>query len=259
MSVDLSVDGAVAKIVLNRPEKLNALTVDMRQSLCDHLARLRFDDAVRVVIVTGAGRGFCSGADVDRMAGQRHDLRADRERMQRGGHAFIRALHSIEKPVIAAVRGPAVGIGWSIALACDLVMASKTARFSQIFRRIGLAPDGGAIWFLTRRLGIARAKELVFSGRFVEAEEALALGLVNRIVEDDDLMTKTEEFALELAEAPTFALGLAKKLFHAAVGPSLEDYLEVESMVQPQLHMTADNAEGVAAFREKRKPKFIGR
>jgi 2-(1,2-epoxy-1,2-dihydrophenyl)acetyl-CoA isomerase len=259
MSVDLSVDGAVAKIVLNRPEKLNALTVDMRQSLCDHLARLRFDDAVRVVIVTGAGRGFCSGADVDRMAGQRHDLRADRERMQRGGHAFIRALHSIEKPVIAAVRGPAVGIGWSIALACDLVMASKTARFSQIFRRIGLAPDGGAIWFLTRRLGIARAKELVFSGRFVEAEEALALGLVNRIVEDGDLMTKTEEFALELAEAPTFALGLAKKLFHAAVGPSLEDYLEVESMVQPQLHMTADNAEGVAAFREKRKPKFIGR
>jgi 2-(1,2-epoxy-1,2-dihydrophenyl)acetyl-CoA isomerase len=259
MSIDLSVDGAVAKIVLNRPEKLNALTVDMRQSLCDHLARLRFDDAVRVVIVTGAGRGFCSGADVDRMAGQRHDLRADRERMQRGGHAFIRALHSIEKPVIAAVRGPAVGIGWSIALACDLVMASKTARFSQIFRRIGLAPDGGAIWFLTRRLGIARAKELVFSGRFVEAEEALALGLVNRIVEDDDLMTKTEEFALELAEAPTFALGLAKKLFHAAVGPSLEDYLEIESMVQPQLHMTADNAEGVAAFREKRKPKFIGR
>jgi 2-(1,2-epoxy-1,2-dihydrophenyl)acetyl-CoA isomerase len=259
MPVDLTIDGAVAKIVLNRPEKLNALSADMRQSLCDHLARLRFDDAVRAIIVTGAGRGFCSGADVDRMAGQSHDLRADRERMQRGGHAFIRALHAIEKPVIAAVRGPAVGIGWSLALACDLVVASRTARFSQIFRRIGLAPDGGAIWFLTRRIGMPKAKELVFSARFVEAEEALALGLVNYVVEDDELMAKTEELAAELAEAPTFALGLAKKLFHVAQGPSLEDYLEIESLVQPQLHMTADNAEGVAAFREKRKPQFKGR
>ena len=259
MSVDLTIDGAVAKVVLNRPEKLNALTVDMRQSLCDHLTRLRFDDAVRVIIVTGAGRGFCSGADVDRMAGQPHDLRADRERMQRGGHAFIRALHAIEKPTIAAVRGPAVGIGWSIALACDLVVASKTARFSQIFRRIGLAPDGGAIWFLTRRIGMLKAKELVYSARFVEAEEALALGLVNYVVEDEALIAKTDELAADLSEAPTFALGLAKKLFHAAVGPSLDDYLDIESLVQPQLHMTADNAESVAAFREKRKPKFIGR
>src|SRR5438270_9405331 len=212
MPVDLTIEGAVAKVVLNRPDKLNALTIDMRQSLCDCFAQLRFDDKVRVVIVTGAGRGFCSGADVDRMAGQPHDLRADRDRLQRGGHTFIRALHSIEKPVIAAVRGPAVGIGWSIALACDLVVASTTARFSQIFRRIGLAPDGGPIWFLTRRLGMPKAKELVFSARFVEAEEALALGLVNHVVEDDELVRQTEELAADLAEAPTFALGRAKKV-----------------------------------------------
>ncbi len=140
MSVDLTVEGAVAKVVLNRPEKLNALSGEMRESLCDHFARLRYDDAVRVVVVTGAGSGFCSGADVDRMAGQHHDLRGGRQRLQQGGHTFIRALHAIEKPIIAAVRGPAVGIGWSIALACDLVVASKTARFSQIFRRIGLGP-----------------------------------------------------------------------------------------------------------------------
>ena len=259
MPVDLTVEGAIARIVLNRPEKLNALTIEMREAMCDIFARLRFDDAVRVIIVTGAGRAFCSGADVDRMTGQPHDLRAGRQRMQHGAHAFIRALHAIEKPVIAAVRGPAVGIGWSIALACDLVVASKTARFSQIFRRIGLAPDGGAIWFLTRRLGMAKAKELVFSARFVEAEEALALGLVNQLVDDDQLMVQTETLAADLAEAPTFALGLAKKLFHAASGPSLDDYLDIESLVQPQLHHTADNAEGVAAFREKRPPKFIGR
>jgi 2-(1,2-epoxy-1,2-dihydrophenyl)acetyl-CoA isomerase len=259
MSVDLTVDRAVATIVLNRPEKLNALTVEMRESLAEMFVRLRFDDAVRAIVVTGAGRAFCSGADVDRMAGQAEDLRAGRERMQRGAHTFIRALHAIEKPVIAAVRGPAVGIGWSLALACDLVVAAKSARFSQIFRRIGLAPDGGAIWFLTRRIGMAKAKELVFSARFVEAEEALALGLVNHVVADDELEAKAAALAADVAAAPTFALGLAKKLFHAAVGPSLDEYLEIESLVQPQLHHTQDNAEGAAAFREKRPPKFVGR
>jgi 2-(1,2-epoxy-1,2-dihydrophenyl)acetyl-CoA isomerase len=257
MSVTLSIDGAVATVTLDRPDKLNALTIEMRERLVEYFGRLRFDDAVRAIIVTGAGRGFCSGADVGRMGGE--DLLGFRHHLQKGGHAFIRALHSIEKPTIAAVRGPAVGIGWSIALACDLVVASTTARFSQIFRRIGLAPDGGAIWFLTRRLGMPKAKELVFSGRFVEAEEALALGLVNYVVEDDELLAKTQALAAEMAAGPTFAMGLAKKLFHAAVGPSLEDYLEIESLVQPQLHQTADNAEGVAAFREKRPPKFTGR
>jgi 2-(1,2-epoxy-1,2-dihydrophenyl)acetyl-CoA isomerase len=259
MPVDLEIDGAVATVVLNRPEKLNALTVEMRQSLCDIFLRLRFDDAVRAIVVSGAGRGFCSGADVERMGKTPEDLRAGRHRMQQGAHTFIRTLHAIEKPVVAAVRGPAVGIGWSLALACDVVVAGKSARFSQIFRRIGLAPDGGAIWFLTRRIGMAKAKELVFSARFVEAEEALSLGLVNYVVNDDELMPKAASLAADFAAAPTFALGLAKKLFHAAVGPSLDEYLDLESLVQPQLHHTADNAEGVAAFREKRPPKFLGR
>jgi 2-(1,2-epoxy-1,2-dihydrophenyl)acetyl-CoA isomerase len=257
MTVELTIEGAVAKVVLNRPDKLNALTAEMRQQLGDHFTRLRFDDAVRAIIVTGAGRGFCSGADVDRMGG--HDLRGDRQRMQQGAHSYLRTLHAIEKPVIAAVRGPAVGIGWSIALACDLVIASETARFSQIFKRIGLAPDGGAIWFLTRRIGMPKAKELVFSARFVEAAEALQLGLVNEVVADAELMPRAAALAAELAEGPTFAMGLAKRLFNAAVGPSLDDYLEIESFVQPQLHHTHDNAEGRAAFRDKRPPNFTGR
>ena len=258
MSVELTIDRAVATITLNRPDRLNALTVEMRDLLGQYFQRVRTDDAVRAIVVTGAGRGFCAGADIGGMGGD-HDLRAGRQRFQQGGQAFIRTLHAIEKPVVAAVRGPAVGIGWSIALACDLVIASQTARFSQIFRNIGLAPDGGAIWFLARRIGMPRIKELVFTGRFVEAEEALALGLVNEVVEDERLMERAAALAAELAEGPTFALGLAKMLCNAAAAPSLDDYFTIESLVQPQLHQTADNAEGRAAFREKRKPKFTGR
>src|ERR1700744_4208924 len=186
MSVDLTIEGPVAKLVLNRPEKLNALTHPMRAQLRDYTHQLRFDEKVRAIIVTGEGRAFCTGADVGGM--QRGGLRAEREKMQGGSHQFLRNMHAIEKPVIAAGRVPTVGIGWSIALACDLIVASETARFSQVFRRIGLAPDGGAIWFLTRRIGLARAKELVFSARFVEAPEALELGLVNHVVPDGELM-----------------------------------------------------------------------
>jgi len=253
MSVDLTIDGAVATVTLNRPEKLNALTIEMRQQLREHFAALRFNDEVRAIVVTGEGRAFCTGADVGRM--QRGGLRAEREKIQGGSHTFLRTLHAIEKPVIAAVRGPTVGIGWSIALACDLIVASETARFSQIFRRIGLAPDGGAIWFLTRRIGLARAKELVFTARFVEAPEALA----HHVVPDGELMAKTQELAQDLASGPTFAFGMAKKLFHMASGPSYEDFLDYEAFVQPQLDQTEDHHEGVAAFREKRKPKFKGR
>ena len=254
MSVDLTIEGPVAKIVLNRPEKLNALTHEMRAQLRDYTQQLRFDENVRCIIVTGEGRAFCTGADVGRM--QRGGLRAEREKMQGGSHQFLRTLHATEKPVIAAVRGPTVGIGWSIALACDLIVASETARFSQVFRRIGLAPDGGAIWLLTRRIGLARAKELVFTARFVEAAEALSLGLVNYVVPDGELMAKAEALAADLASGPTFAFGMAKKLFHMASGPSYEDFLDYEAFVQPQLDQTEDHREGVAAFREKRTAEF---
>lgn len=257
MTVNLAISGAIATITLNRPEKKNALTVEMREGLIAHLQAVRFDDAVRCIILTGAGDAFCTGADVDRMGGA--DLRAARQRLQRLSHTYMRLLHAIEKPVIAAVRGHAVGIGWSLVLGCDMVVASETALFSQVFKRIGLGPDGGAIWYLTRRLGMNRAKELVFTARMVGVAEALSLGLVNHVVPDGELMARTMALAEEMAEGPTFTLGLAKKLFHMATSVSLEDFLDMEAMVQPQLNQTVDHKEGVAAFREKRKPKFIGR
>ncbi len=256
MPVKMIVEGAVAKVVLNRPEKLNALTWEMREKMRDYFHEIRFNDDIRAVIVTGEGRAFCAGADVDRMGDA--DIKAGRFRLQRGSHSVIRHLHAIEKPTIAAVRGHAVGIGWSLALACDITVAAEDARFSQIFRRIALAPDGGAIWFLNQRLGMNRAKELVYSARIVEAEEALSLGLVNFVVPGDELMARAEALAADYASGPTFALGLAKKLFHMANG-SLEDYLEIENMVQPQLNHSADHQEGKAAFREKRKPNYQGR
>ncbi len=257
MTIDLVIDKPIATVVFNRPERKNALTWEMRQLLTQYFTQLRFDDEIRAIVVTGAGGSFCSGADVGNMGGR--DLRKARQMLQAGSHSYIRILHNIEKPVIAAVEGVAVGIGMSIAMACDMMVVGKTARFAQVFQRIGLAPDGGGIWFLARRIGTPLAKELVYGGRFVGAEEAVRLGIANHMTEEGGALARATEMARQFAEGPTYALGLSKKLFNLADGPSLEDYLEIEAMVQPQLNNTVDHAEGVAAFKEKRKPKFLGR
>ncbi len=256
MSIDLHVAEAVATITMNIPERRNALTFELRQSLHKTLQDVAADPAVRAVVLTGGGNSFCSGADVD---GMRADgLKASRERMSHA-HELIRTLHRLEKPVLAAVRGHAVGLGWSLALACDLTLASESAKFAQIFSRIGLAPDGGAVYFLMRKLGELRAKELVYSARIMEAREALQFGLVNRVVPDETLASEAQRWAAELAAAPTFALAMAKRMFDASVSPSLDQFLDTELLIQPQLKETHDHVEGRKAFMEKRPARFLGR
>jgi 2-(1,2-epoxy-1,2-dihydrophenyl)acetyl-CoA isomerase len=246
----------IATVTLNRPEKLNALNEEMYTQLTEGFDALATDDTVRAVIVTGAGRGFCSGSDVGGML--KSDLVSGRARLQRR-HRMIRNLVNIEKPVIAAVRGPVAGIGFSMALACDLIVAAESAKFSQIFKNIGLIPDGGAVYFLTQRLGIARAKELVYTARMLPAQEALAWGVVSRVVADDQLDETAHALAAEFAGSATHALALAKKMFQSMYTPSLEALLEMESLSQGLARLTEDHREGVTAFREKRRAHFTGR
>ncbi len=208
MSVGIERRDGIATVTLNRPEKLNALNEEMYAQLTEGFDTLAADDTVRAVIVTGAGRGFCSGSDVGGML--KSDLVSGRARLQRR-QRMIRNLANIEKPVIAAVRGPVAGIGFSIALACDLIIAGDNAKFSQIFKNIGLIPDGGAVYFLTQRLGIARAKELVYTARMLPAQEALEWGAVNRVVQDDQVDEAAREMAAEFSGSATYALALAKK------------------------------------------------
>jgi 2-(1,2-epoxy-1,2-dihydrophenyl)acetyl-CoA isomerase len=256
MSVKLARDGSVATVLLDRPEKLNALSADMYHELARHFAELDADEAVRAVVLTGAGRAFCAGGDVTTMGAR--DVVSGRAR-SRGHQRMIRSLHEMEKPVIAAVRGPAAGIGASLALACDLIVAAESAYFLMAFKNVGLPPDGGAIFFLTQHLGVARAKELVYSARRLPAREAQEMGIVARVVPDERLEEEALALAHEIAGSATFALRLAKKMFQAMYVPTLEMLLEMENLAVGAARLTHDHSEGVAAFKEKRPPKFLGR
>lgn len=255
-SIDFERRGAVAIVTMNNPASRNALDLDMRRTLLATFRDIAEQDEVRAVVLTGAGDAFCSGADVGKMGGR--DLAGSRQRMKTL-HAMVLALHGLDKPVVAAVRGPAVGIGCSLALACDVVVASAGANLSQVFTRVGLAPDGGAIWFLARQMGQSQARELVYSARKLAGEEAHKLGLVTRLVEDERVFEEALALATQYAEGPGLALAMAKKMFAASVSPSLEQFLELELLSGPQLQQTTDHAEGRAAFAEKRKPRFSGR
>ncbi|HSC95479.1 MAG TPA: enoyl-CoA hydratase/isomerase family protein [Burkholderiales bacterium] len=256
MNVRFEKEGTVAVVTLDRPERLNAMADPMWDALHGHLATIAADEGIRAVILTGAGRAFCSGGDVTGMA--KSDIVSGRARSQRR-HRAVLALYNLEKPVIAAVRGAVYGIGNALALACDLIIASDTTKFSMAFKRVGIVPDGGAIFFLTQNLGIARAKDLVYTARIVAAAEALELGLVARVVADAKLEAEARALAVEMAESATYALALAKKMFHSMYVPTLEQLLELETLASGAARLTHDHQEGVAAFKEKRPPRFQGR
>ena len=248
--------GALARIRINRPERKNALAGDMRLHLAQAFERAATDTSVRAVLLEAEGECFCAGADVSGMG--KLSVIDSRTRLQEHTHHMIKRLYALEKPVVAAVRGPAVGMGLSLALACDLVIASDTARFSCIFARRGLAPDTGAAFLLSRLIGHAKAKELIFTTRFFSAEEARQLDIVLEVVPDAALDARALEFALELAEKPTFALGLAKKMLQFSLQPSFDQFLDYEAALQPLNHTTHDYQEGIDSFKEKRPPNFIG-
>lgn len=256
MNTRVTVSDGIATVLLDRADKLNALSNAMYGELTAHFEALNRDDAVRAVVLTGAGRAFCAGGDVTTMGG--NDVVAGRRRSQHH-HRMILALHHLEKPVVAAVRGPAAGIGVSLALACDVIVASETAYFMMAFKNVGIPPDGGAIYFLTQHLGLARAKELVYTARKLPVREALDMGLVVKVVPDEALAQEAGALAREFATSATYALTLAKRLFHSMYTPTLEQLLEMEGLAIAGARLTHDHAEGIAAFREKRKPRFEGR
>lgn len=245
----------VATITLARPESLNALNATMRGELLTALKGAGRDEAVRAVVITGEGRGFCSGADLRGGTGERDFRRVLTDEY----NPLITGLRELPRPAIAAVNGVAAGAGMSLALACDLVYAADDARFILAFGRIGLVPDSGLTRTLVRGLGRHRAAALIFSGEPLGAAEAQAAGLVNGIVPADQLAATAHAAAATLAAAPTRAIALAKRAINHAEDALLSESLAMEAALQELAGRTEDHAEGVAAFGEKREPRFLGR
>jgi 2-(1,2-epoxy-1,2-dihydrophenyl)acetyl-CoA isomerase len=253
MEVMLERREAVLTITLNRPDVLNAFDDAMHEGLRGALAAAG-DGDVRAVVITGAGRGFCVGQDVAAFAGAGpiDDL------LRRTYHRNILALRALQKPVIAAVNGAAAGAGLSLAAACDVRVAAHTAVFVPAFVNIGLVPDSGATYFLSRIMGSAQALEWMLSGRRLTADQAQALGLVSEVVSADGLAEHAAHLAETLAALPTIAIGLHKRLFDRAPLHTLDEQLELEAQLQAEAAATGDFAEGVAAFRERHPPRFRG-
>ena len=247
-------DGAVQTITLNRPDVLNALDLAMHERLAAALDRAAQPD-VRALVITGSGRGFCVGQDVGEFP---RDAAAVGELLSRHFNPAIRALCGLPKPVIAAINGPAAGAGLALALACDLRLAAASASLVPAFGRIGLVPDSGLSHTLPRLIGPAAAFDWIVSGRRIAAPEAEVLGLVTRVVEDHDLAAETAALATELAAGPTAAIGLTKQLIGRSLESSLDEQLDEEARLQSIAAAGDDFAEGVAAFLEKRPPRFTG-
>jgi 2-(1,2-epoxy-1,2-dihydrophenyl)acetyl-CoA isomerase len=252
--VETSCEGAVLTITLNRPDVLNAFTAEMHRQLVGAFKEARQPE-VRAVVVTGAGRGFCVGQDLNEFGEAARDIAG---RLRRHYHPTVLAVRELEKPVLAAVNGPAAGAGLSFACACDLRLAAESATFIPAFINIGLVPDMGGTFFVRRLLGTARAFQWMTSGRRLSAAEALEWGLVSEVVPGEHLAGRAAEWAAELAAMPTRGIALSKRLFDHAEQATLEEQLEREAQLQAVATQTNDFREGVDAFLEKREPRFEG-
>jgi 2-(1,2-epoxy-1,2-dihydrophenyl)acetyl-CoA isomerase len=254
--IEVQREGAVAIVTLNRPEVYNAFTLTMIRGLRARLDELTRDEAVGAIVLTGAGKAFCSGGDVQEMLAnvyraEQHflDLTADH-------HAVVTLLVAGPKPVVCALNGVSAGGGFGLALCGDLRIAATNARFKPAYFKLGVAPDGGSTWLLPRLVGFTRAQELLFHDRFVEAPEALALGLVHALAPPGDLLSRAIEEARSLAAGPAFALAAAKRLMAATMSSDLATQLALERRLNSQSGGTPEFREGAMAFREKREPSF---
>lgn len=264
--VDVDSVSAVATITLNRPSRRNALNQHMLSALDAAVARLAADDSVRVIVLTGAGNSFCSGVDTDELVGGTNTGphtpgSGGAEALRQGfslSHRIILSLFNVEKPVIAAIDGPAVGAGLDLACACDLRIASPTARFSAAYIKVGLFPGYGGVWFYPRLFGMSRAAEMMLTGDFLSAEQALEAGFLNRLVPQQDLQKEAESLAARIAAGPPIAVRLAKTMMHRSLGVDLATSLDMSAAAESITLSSADHAEGMAAARDKRKPKYRG-
>ena len=257
--IDVTEDSGIATITLNRPEKLNAFVGHMRRDLAEALEATGSDRAIRVVVITGAGRAFCAGGDVSFMAEliERHDTE-EFSRLLGAARRVVMAIRQMNKPVIGAVNGPASGAGCNLALACDLRVASTEATFTQSFVKLGLHPDWGGTYFLPRLVTPNRACELFFLGETLGAEEALRLNIVNRVVAPEDLGPAVRDLAERLRDASPISIAAAKQAVYLSQSAELEEMLRYETEAQLRCFESEDGREGIRAFFEKRPPKFSG-
>jgi len=251
-------ENGVALLTLNRPERLNSFTTAMHEEVSQALGRVEGETAIRALLITGAGRGFCAGQDLNlREAALGGDFDAGAA-IERYYNPLVRRLRALKKPVIAAVNGPAAGAGANLALACDIVIAARSASFLQAFCRIGLVPDTGGTWFLPRLAGSARALGMMLLGEALPAATAAEWGLIWRVVDDETLMDEARALAGKLAQGPTVGLGLIKEALNRSLASTLEAQLDAERDLQRLAAKSTDFREGVAAFLEKRPAKFTG-
>lgn len=252
-----SVHDGVATITLNRPEVYNALNDEITYELQDVLKVVAKDSAVRVVVLTGEGKAFCSGQDLKAASGDQK--RSFRQSLHKRYNPIIRAMRSLPKPIIARVNGVAAGAGCSLALACDIIVASEEATFIEVFINIGLVPDSGSSYFLPRLIGITKAFELCSMGSRIKANEAMEMGLINKAVSANELDRAVKTYTDYFSTAPTKSIGIIKKMLNKSTTSSLDDMLEYEAYCQEIAGSSHDYREGVTAFLEKRKPSFQGK